>query len=1035
MITSDAQATLQPRWIFGGEVLQRFFARILIAAVVCASARPAIAFENPPPQPIRVMVHTAWSLKESAPGALKSIAQTPQGDLWLATGEGLYRFDGVHFVPFQSIGGVRPVTELVDGLIATTSGDLWFGYHGGGISRIHDGRLTTFSGEIPPGPVKRIAEGPDGDIWVATFGGVAVFHAGVWRRVVWNEAFGRAYNLLVARDGVVWIAAQHALLFIRPGSRTVEKTTEPVDGAWAFAQSGDGRLWLSDVGWGLRALDPARLLAGRPSQLTRKGRADALRARAVLFDHEDNLWGTYQSGKGLFRIPNPGAFESGVPLRQQDVESYGAREGLSSDAAAPLFEDRERNIWVGTELGLDRFRQADINISNTVAKDAREGYRAVVGASGAFYAADERTVFRAGRSDLRKVASVPWHPNELCADRDGSIWLGQTNGLRRLVGEKVKPAPMPTGRENSEVITCTVDTAGVLWISILDAGVFTYANGKWRGPMTIPLSKPLFPRLLVAERSGGVWAYDRGQSLFLIKDGGVRTLSAAQGLRIGEIETVASGPAGTFVGGELGIARWANGRFQSVSAATYPELNVITGIAQDGEGGTWLSSIHGVIKLKTADLLQALENPGRRLDMRRFDFRDGVPGMAQQSCCHATAFAGASDRIWFITSRGVAWVDPKRLTFNALPPPVLIRSVAVNGQALKPVSQMRFPPSVSDLQIEFAAPSLSIPERVRFLYRLEGVDSDWVDPGERRQAFYTGLAPGRYRFQVIAANNDGVWNRTGAGIDFVVPPTFIQTRLFAGLCGLAGAGLLTIAYLWRSRQIADRLRDRLEARLKERERIARDLHDTLLQGVQGLLLRFGAIAEVAPRKGGFRREMDEALARGEQIIGESRDHILDLRATGSSKALVKDLQAVGAELGCLSDARLFVLTEGEPRDLTAPVLEEVHKIGCEAIRNAIQHANARTILTEVVYSPEALRLVVHDDGVGLSGDTLCNGSRAGHFGLPGMQERARRIRAKLVLENRGGLRLELIVPARMAYQGRARFWESWRLVLAKRAQA
>jgi signal transduction histidine kinase/ligand-binding sensor domain-containing protein len=1022
--------------VWSGEtlVLTRLLALVLVVSLALVAAPAAKASE--PPQPIKVMVHTAWSLKEAAPSALKSIAQTPQGDLWLASGEGLYRFDGVHFTPFQSIGGKSLVTELVDALITSSAGDLWFGYHGGGISRIHGGRITTYAAGIPPGPVKRIAEGQGGDIWVATFGGVAVFRGAAWKTVAWNATFGRAYNLLVARDGTVWIAAQHALLFIRPGSDTVEQTAEPTDGPWAFAEAPDGRLWLSDVKWGLRVLEPAQLLASRPSKLPAQGRADALRARAILFDRDGNLWGTYQTGTGLFRIANPGGFAAGPPLRQTEAsESFGAKDGLSSDAAIPLFEDREGNLWIGTELGLDRFRRADINVSNTIAKDGREGYRAVVGSSGAFFVADERALYQAQASaDFKTVASVPWHPSELCAGKGGVVWLAQTRGLRRFAQGKVSAMPMPPGQRNSEVFTCAEDTAGTLWISILDVGVFTYRDGKWRGPIPISLPKPLFPRLLVAERSGGVWAYDRGQSLFLLKDGAVRTFSAAQGLRIGEIETVASNPAGTFAGGELGLARWTGDRFQSITNANYPNLNVITGITQDAEGDTWLSSIHGVIKLKTSALLQAMASPGRTLDMRRFDFRDGVPGMAQQSCCHATAFTGAADRIWFITSRGVAWVDPKRLTFNALPPPVLIRAVAVNGKALAPGAQMRFPSSVSDLQLDFAAPSLSIPERVRFLYRLEGVDANWVDPGERRQAFYTRLAPGKYRFQVIAANNDGVWNRTGASLSFVAPPTFVQTRTFAALCGLAIVGLLTLAYLWRSRQIADRLRDRLEARLKERERIARDLHDTLLQGVQGLVLRFGAIAEAAPQDGAFRREMDNALSRGEQIIGESRDHILDLRSSSSSKVLVQQFEGVAAEFETVRDTRLFVVTEGEPRELTAAVLEEVWKIGCEAIRNAFEHARAKTILAELVYDSKVLRLVVHDDGIGLTDEILRAGGRAGHFGLPGMHERARRIGAKLLVVNRHGVCLELTVPGRMAYAGRARVWERRRLMLAERAQ-
>lgn len=277
--------------------------------------------------------------------------------------------------------------------------------------------------------------------------------------------------------------------------------------------------------------------------------------------------------------------------------------------------------------------------------------------------------------------------------------------------------------------------------------------------------------------------------------------------------------------------------------------------------------------------------------------------------------------------------------------------------------------------------------------------------------------------------------REGAGPASATATTFAQTWFFGPLCALAAGGLLSLAYLWRSRQIADRLRNRMEARLKERERIARDLHDTLLQGVQGLMLRFGAIAELAPRDGLFRYEMDEALRRGQQIIGESRDHILELRTTGCSKALITQFERVGGEFESLSETRLLVVTDGETQDLTAPVLDELGKIGCEAIRNAFQHAWAGTIVAEIIYEMDLLRLVVHDDGLGLTEEILREGRRPGHFGLPGMSERARRIGAKLALENRDGLWLEVRVSARMAYEGQARIWERRRLIRAERAQA
>jgi signal transduction histidine kinase/ligand-binding sensor domain-containing protein len=997
--------------------------RFLVFSFAVSSAQ---AFD--PPQPIAALVHTSWSLKEEAPTAVWQIAQTSQGDLWLATGAGVYRFDGLRFVQFRTVGGTSLVTEMIDDLFVTPPGDIWIGYHGGGISLVHDGRITSYTTGIPPGPIKRIAQGRDGAIWVATFGGVAVFRAGVWQTIPWAYEFGRAYNLLVARDGMLWIAAEHALLFIRPGSEKVEKTSEAVEGTWAFAQAPDGRLWVSDDKWGLRALDPAQVLRSSDPSRPAPPRKDALRARVILFDHDGRLWGSYQSGPGIFRVLHPERFVSGKPLRLTEAdESFGTKDGLTSDTASPLFEDREGNIWIGTELGLDRFRRADVNVSNTISKDSREGYRAVVGSTGEFYVADDDTLYRADTAaDFKKIGRDPWHPDELCAGRNGEIWVSDQHGLRRIANNEMLTVTLPAAARKGEAFTCTEDASGTLWISILGVGVFTY-EGIWRGPLPIPLPQNVFPRLLVAERGGGIWAYDRGLNLFLIKDGGVRSFSAAQGLQVGEIKTLVSNPSGTFVGGELGLARLNGDRFESVTTDRYPDLSLITGIAQDAEGDTWLSSIHGVIKLRTSELLEALARPGRPLNMRHFDFRDGVPGMAQQSCCHATAFSGKSDRVWFITSRGVAWVDPARLTFNALPPPVLIRSVTVNGQVLAPANQMRFPPSVSNLNFDFAALSLSIPERVRFRYRLEGWDNDWQDGGNRRQAFYTNLSPRNYRFRVIASNDSGVWNETGASFDFSVAPAWYQTDWFRLCCVAALLGLLWALYRFRLHQVAREYDVRLEERVDERNRIAGELHDTLLQSFQGLMMLIHTALDLMPaRTAEARTILEKAVDRGGQAITEGRNAIHDIRAPVMvTNDLAEAVSALSDELASGNSAKFTVIVEGLPRNLHPILRDEIYRITREAVGNAFRHAHAREIGAEITYGERLLRLRIRDDGRGMDPGVVEAG-RSGHFGLHGMRERAKRIGGELrVWSGAGaGTEIELNIPGRIAYGTRSRVFRN-----------
>jgi len=313
---------------------------------------------------------------------------------------------------------------------------------------------------------------------------------------------------------------------------------------------------------------------------------------------------------------------------------------------------------------------------------------------------------------------------------------------------------------------------------------------------------------------------------------------------------------------------------------------------------------------------------------------------------------------------------------------------------------------------------------VRFRYKLEGDDPGWVDPGGRRQAFYTNLAPGEYRFRVIAANNDGVWNSTGATLAFSIPPTFLQTNWFMLLCVLAGAAALWLLYSLRLRQMTARLRGRLEERLAERERIARELHDTLLQGFQGLMLRFQAVAERIPPDHPARRFMEEALNRGDDVLIEGRDRVRNLRV-GRDGDLTQAFARVAAEAARDPTVQFRIVEEGTPVDLHPVVHDEVVKIVTEAILNAFTHSKAKSIDVGIVYQARRFSLKVRDDGVGIDADLL-NSGREGHFGFTGMRERTQKISGELTVLSRpgAGTEIDLTIPASVAFRKeRKRF--SW----------
>jgi signal transduction histidine kinase len=356
--------------------------------------------------------------------------------------------------------------------------------------------------------------------------------------------------------------------------------------------------------------------------------------------------------------------------------------------------------------------------------------------------------------------------------------------------------------------------------------------------------------------------------------------------------------------------------------------------------------------------------------------------------------ASSDGRLWFATTNGIFWIDPKRLKRNTLAPNVEVQSVVADGQRVELAPGMKVPVNVRDLQISYAAPALSIPERVKFRYQL-GAGEPWQEAGSRRTAYFTDLDPGDYMFRVIAANEDGVWNEQGATLHFIVPPAFYQTRWFYALCALACFALLTLAYKVRVRQVAAQVRGRLEARLAERERIARELHDTLLQGMQGLIWRFQAATDRIPGDEPARQLMEQSLDRADKLLGESRDKVKELRPAATDVAdLAQAIATEGEQFAQLHPVSFKVSVQGERRDLHPIVREEGFLIAREALSNAFQHAQAKSIEAEVTYDDTTLHIRVRDDGQGISSAVL-EGGRPGHFGLIGIRERAKKLGAQL----------------------------------------
>jgi signal transduction histidine kinase len=465
-------------------------------------------------------------------------------------------------------------------------------------------------------------------------------------------------------------------------------------------------------------------------------------------------------------------------------------------------------------------------------------------------------------------------------------------------------------------------------------------------------------------------------------------------------------------------------RFMTLNSRNGLPCDAVLSLMEDNAHSFWLNTSCGLVRITRPELDAWAADPKHTIKTTVFDDSEGVHSRANDAPIMSPNMAKSPDgKIWFTTFDGLSVVDPSHLPFNKLLPPVHIEQVTADRKTYDVNGHVRLPPLLRDLEIDYTALRFVAPEKVLFRYKLEGWDRDWQDAGTRRQAFYSNLPPRNYRFRVRACNNSGVWNEAGTFLNFAIAPAYYQTTWFRLLCVAVFLGLLAALYQLRIRQVARQFNMRLEERVNERTRIARDLHDTLLQSFQAVLMKFSAVTSlIADRPSDARRILETAVEQARQAIIEGRNAVQGLR---SSTVITNDLaQAISTLAGSLAapqsdrNAPEFrLLVEGESRELAPLVRDEVYRIACEALRNAFQHGHARLIEVEIGYDRRRLSLRVGDNGRGIDPKVLGEGGRAGHHGLPGIQERAKLLGGKLAIFSRpdSGTEIELSVPASVAY--------------------
>jgi len=982
--------------------------RILGGEAVADESVPSLAQYN----------HTSWTAKDGAPGDMWALARSCDGWLWLGGPTGLYRFDGIRFERVEIDGLPPDRSKAISVLYASDQGDLWIGYTYGGASLMRAGRFRHFGAEqgMGRGSVIAFAQDREGAMWVASSDALRRLTAARWEAIGtdWNFPDAYASGVAVDRQGALWVAGEREVFVLNRGARAFQRTGLQFNGQVEFVAASDGREWLADDG-GVTLL-PRQ--AGIPE---RDLRTNERTSHVTLLDRNNRLWWLLNGVKRL----NLG---SGNTRSKGDagVESFASREGLSEVVTKTLIEDVDGNIWVTTSNGLDRLRPS--NVRRLPASVSDLGFVALVparngdvwiGSKGGNVSLPTDGLWRYHDGELHRIgAGTITAITAATRDSNGSLVVAGPGGIwRQRNGDDFrKLAELPAGPTEQLIHAITIDVRGELWMSIVRSSLFRWRNGVWEingGLADLPAQRP---QVHAQDSNGRVWFGYRDGTIAVVDDDRVHTFTAASGLDFGAIFALDVGRY-TIAAGESKVAVLSGGRFRELVTKAPAVLEGVTGIVEAGDA-VWFNTFHGAVRIAMSDVERALADGKYQLPYELFDPEDGFPGMAQRIRPVPTLIRGDDGRLWFAGTMGVGWLDPAHIHRDLSPPPVVIRSLLANGEAHATDAPIRLASGTRALRLDYTALNLTRPENVQFRYRLDGADQDWIDAGGRREAFYTNLGPGKYQFRVAAMNPNGEWGESASSVDIVIPPTFVQTNTFAALTGCAVITSLWLTYAWRIRKVTARVRARLQERLTERERIARELHDTLLQNMQGLILKLQNVAEEIPADAPARRMMEQALDRADEVLIDGRDRVKDLR---ESQQLAPDLpdalNQAAAELIGAGTVEFSLAIDGATRPLHPIVREEAFKVAREALANALRHAHATKIEAEVAYAPRELCVRVRDDGRGIDEEVLEAGGRANHWGLLGMHERANKIRGRLSIWSgrNSGTEIELRVPGQIAY--------------------
>jgi ligand-binding sensor domain-containing protein/two-component sensor histidine kinase len=976
------------------------------------------AFSLDPSRRVSQYVHEHWGEERGfVGGPIYAIAQSADGYLWIGTERGLVRFDGSSFTLIQRPISDQPSVGRVRGLISDTDGNLWIFLDGPRTLLYHDGKFEDIYTRFDLQGMIVTAATLDYQyrILFAGLGDRTLRYDHKQFETVVNaeENPGTVLSLAATRDQSVWLGTRENGLFHSQNGHISQVVPELRNSKInCLAPSRSGGLWIGTN-------DGVYLLEVSSTKLFALPSLRGLQILAMKTDHDDNLW--VGTNHGVLRITSFGTvsldlfdrkaihevraiFEDpdgdiwfGGPqgvelLRNGMLTSYSAADGLPATGGGPIYIDSEDRVWFApisgglflikaghatpvTLAGLDHDVVYSISGGgNEVWVGRQHDGLTVLTESGHSFSA--RTYRKSAGLAQNSVYSVQ-------RGRNGTIWAGTVNsGVSRLSGGSFTNYSDADGLPSNSVNSIAESSNGTIWVATPN-GLASYSNAHW---------KNYSARDGLPSSSVRVVFEDPVHNLWIATSGGLSYLSS------GKIRVPGNLP---------GLLR-----------------EQIFGIAEDSMGYLWFTTSDHVVRVNRERLLAGslLET-----DIQSFGVEDGLKGTAGVSRVN-TLVADHAGRIWLSLSSGLSMAAPDITVRKAVPVAVRIESISAGGRQFDSQSNIRIPPGIQNITLNYGGTNLSAPERIRFRYELDGSGQGWSDILASKQLVFSNLGPGSYRFRILASNSVGLWNGPETSLLFIIEPAFWQTWWFRAAL-LLFAGLVTLAiYRRRVHQLTGLLNLRFEERLAERTRIAQELHDTLLQSFQGLILRFQAANQILLSNPSEAKEtLEGALDRADQALSESRKAIQGIRSDSFSDPDIE--HALGVLMNELAaDSHLTrgkrpttsVIVEGQRQTVNPWACEEICKIAREALRNAFTHGNAQHIESEIAFSKRFLRVRFRDDGVGVDPAVLEKGVRAGHWGLTGMNERAKRLRGHLTMWSKpnAGTEVEVTIPASTAFKSR-----------------